>query len=359
MKTNPIITRGRWIPLAMVVTILWMARPTLAGPDHREDSKDTVWIRNGIMYSYNPSPNDPTVWSTTNADTVRLKNPVPSTFEEVVKDPSYRRMVDSLFTSGTPFNRDSVAGIILSKDPLFTADWDIHEVHYTLCDFATLPGHLKFDLLRGNERFRYNWYGSLTWGYGPRWGRMHKGLDTYLEHGDSLFATFNGIVRYAEYNKGGYGNCVVIRHFNGIETLYAHMSKLNVKPGDLLQTGDFIGRAGATGRADGPHLHFETRYRSYPFDPLLMLNKFECLELIDTVMVLEKNQLLNDGSTGKGTAVNYVKDRFPQAKYHTVRKGETLSTIAKKHKVTVDQLVRLNKLKNKNQLKAGQKLRVR
>jgi len=71
----------------------------------------------------------------------------------------------------------------------------------------------------------------MTWGFGPRWGRLHKGVDTNLEIGDTLYAAFNGIVRYADYNTGGYGNCVVIRHFNGLETIYAHMSELDVEPG--------------------------------------------------------------------------------------------------------------------------------
>lgn len=321
---------------------------------------DTVWIKDGIMYGYNPEPfRKPGISEKKKDSSVVTRNINPEAVD-VITDNSYRDLVDSLFAARAEFNRDSLVAIILANDSNFKTDWRTSEVHYSASDFSKLPKFMRFELLRGSERYRYNWYGSLTWGFGPRWGKVHKGLDTFLEMGDSLFATFNGIVRYAEFNTGGYGNCVVIRHFSGIETLYAHMSQLNVKPGQLLETGEFIGLAGSTGRSDGPHLHFETRYLSYPFDPLLMLDKDSSLALMDTVFVLEKDKLLNDGSTGKGTSVNYVKDNLSQkGKYHTVKKGETLYFIAKKHRVTVQSIMKLNKLKNANQIRIGQQLRIK
>ncbi|MFM9028864.1 MAG: peptidoglycan DD-metalloendopeptidase family protein [Bacteroidota bacterium] len=322
---------------------------------------DTVWIKDGIMYGYNPEPYRPPVVADKKKDSlaalVRKDHP---DAVDAINDNRFRDMVDSMFTAELEFNRDSLVSVILANDEFFKNDWRTTEVHYSTSDFSKLPKHLRFELLRGNERYRYNWYGSLTWGYGPRWGKVHKGLDTFLEMGDSLFATFNGIVRYAEFNPGGYGNCVVIRHFNGLETLYGHMSKLNVKPGQLLETGDLIGLAGSTGRSDGPHLHFETRYQSYSFDPLLILNKDSSLALLDTVVVLDKDKMLNDGQTGRGTAINYVKDNLSQqGKYHVVKKGDTLHSIAKKHRTTVQSLMKLNKLKNANQIRIGQQLRIK
>lgn len=321
---------------------------------------DTVWIKNGIMYNYNPEPYTPPKEKHAKHSPKADDNPVNGEVTDVITDNTFRMIVDSLFTTGVEFNRDSLSNIILYNDPAFKYDWKTTEVHYSLSDFSKIPDRLRFELLRGNEKFYYNWYGSLTWGFGPRWGRMHKGIDTFLEQGDSLFATFNGIVRYAEFNQGGYGNCVVIRHFNGLESLYAHLSKLNVKPGQLVQTGELIGLAGSTGRSDGPHLHFETRYSSYPFDPLLILDKDKSLELLDTVFVLNKSQLLNDGSTGIGAAINYITGKStPKAKYHKVRSGETLYSIAKKHKISVESLAKMNKIKNRNKLSVGQNLRVR
>jgi murein DD-endopeptidase MepM/ murein hydrolase activator NlpD len=169
-------------------------------------------------------------------------------------------------------------------------------------------------------------------------------------------------VRYAEFNDGGYGNCVVIRHFNGLETYYAHLDQLDVEPGDLVFTGELIGLGGNTGRSDGPHLHFETRYKSFAFDPFLILDKEKQLALIDREFFLDKNKLHTESSEYADSNSKNKKstsEKGTGAKYHTVKKGETLSSIAKKHKTTVDKLIKLNKLKNKNALRTGQKLRVR
>jgi len=320
--------------------------------------RDTVWIKEGVMYSYNP---DPSLSKTTAKErNAVIKKNKASNAVDVVSDMSYRTLVDSLFTFGIDFDRDSLAKIIIQNDEVFKSDWSTTSVHYSKADPRQMPSHLRFELLRGYEKYKFNWYGKLTWGFGPRWGRMHKGLDTHLEEGDTLFASFNGIVRYAEFNDGGYGNCVVIRHFNGLETLYAHLSKLNVKPGELVFTGELIGLGGTTGRSDGPHLHFETRFKSFAFDPYLMLDKENELMLLDNEFILDKNTLLtesssNDNDHGSQTS----KSKSLQSKYHTVKKGENLSTIAKKHKTTVEKLMKLNKLKNKNAIRVGQKLKVK
>ncbi len=102
--------------------------------------------------------------------------------------------------------------------------------------------------------------------FGWRRGRLHAGIDLQLRIGDTVRAAFDGVVRLSEYH-GGYGNCVMIRHYNGIETLYGHLSLKLVKPGELVNAGQVIGLGGSTGRSTGPHLHFETRFLGRPFDP--------------------------------------------------------------------------------------------
>ncbi|MBO5963828.1 MAG: M23 family metallopeptidase, partial [Bacteroidales bacterium] len=102
--------------------------------------------------------------------------------------------------------------------------------------------------------------------YGWRWGRPHSGIDIALNTGDKIYAAFDGVVRLAKYN-GGYGNCVVIRHYNNLETLYGHLSKIKVKVGEKVKAGDVIGLGGNTGRSTGPHLHFECRLLYACFDP--------------------------------------------------------------------------------------------
>ena len=307
--------------------------------------RDTIWIKDGIQYNYNPEAS-----SKSSKGVKRTIKPV-----DAVSDFQFRNMVDSLYTFGIEFDRDSLSEIIIQRDPTFNSDWNTATAHNVI-ELKQLPDLIKFELLRGNEQYKYSWYGEMSWGFGPRWGRMHKGLDTKLEIGDTLYAAFNGIVRYADYNTGGYGNCVVIRHFNGLETIYAHMSELDVQPGDLIFAGEVIGLGGNSGRSEGPHLHFETRYKSFSFDPLLLLDKNNQMALLNHEFHLEKGQLYHDGESDH---LIFSKSGKGAGKTHTVKKGETLYSIARKYKTTVEKLVKLNRLKNKNTLQAGQKIRVR
>ncbi|MFM8917017.1 MAG: peptidoglycan DD-metalloendopeptidase family protein [Bacteroidota bacterium] len=307
--------------------------------------RDTIWIKDGIHYSYNPEAT-----SKTSKTIKRASKPV-----DAVSDFQFRELVDSLYTFGIDFDRDSLAEIIIQKDPTFSLDWNTATAHNVI-ELKQLPELIKFELLRGNEQYKYSWYGEMTWGFGPRWGRMHKGLDTNLETGDTLYAAFNGIVRYADYNSGGYGNCVVIRHFNGLETIYAHMIALDVEPGDLIFAGEVIGLGGNSGKSHGPHLHFETRYKSNSFDPLLLLDKNNQMALLSHEFYLEKSKLYVDGESDHLIS---SKSRKGVGKSHTVKKGETLYSIARKYKTSVEKLVKLNRLKNRNALQAGQKIRVR
>lgn len=135
-----------------------------------------------------------------------------------------------------------------------------------------VSSNINLDLLIGSESFFFNSLRSFNWGYGPRWGRMHRGLDLGLETGDTIRSTFNGIVRYAEFNNGGYGNCVIISHLNGLETLYGHLSKIFCKSGSFVFSGQVIGLGGSTGRSTGPHLHLEFRYLGQSMDPLHLVD---------------------------------------------------------------------------------------
>ncbi|MFM7751320.1 MAG: peptidoglycan DD-metalloendopeptidase family protein, partial [Opitutaceae bacterium] len=131
-------------------------------------------------------------------------------------------------------------------------------------------------------------YGSLNSTYKWRWGRQHHGLDLGLHTGDSVMAAFDGVVRYAQFNKGGYGNCVIIRHLNGLETLYGHLSKLEVLPNQYVSGGQLIGLGGSTGHSMGPHLHFETRYKDFSFNPQIFID-VENQSLLNDTLVLSKS----------------------------------------------------------------------
>jgi murein DD-endopeptidase MepM/ murein hydrolase activator NlpD len=224
---------------------------------------------------------------------------------------------------------DSILEEIFTTDTNFIKKWhnDILFVYWDT-KYDIIPDTLKLQLLKNNEEFYFNWRGHLFSGYGPRGNIIHRGLDIDIELGDTIVSSFDGVVRYARFHEGGYGNCVIVRHRNGLETLYAHMSKIIVKENQYVKAGNTLGLCGSTGRSDGPHLHFETRYRDFSFDPYLIIDK-NTQELIDTVTNIEKKKIdefkynsgrknYKSGHNKKGSKKYYVKNG---RKYALKRKG--------------------------------------
>ncbi|MDZ4823728.1 MAG: M23 family metallopeptidase [Flavobacteriales bacterium] len=208
----------------------------------------------------------------------------------------------------------------------------------------------NIQLCRESCDFAYPVAGPLNSDFGPRWGRMHLGIDIDLETGDEVKAAFEGMVRIAQ-NHPSYGNVVVIRHNNGLETLYAHLSKLGVQPGESLQAGDIIGLGGSTGRSTGPHLHFEVRYLGEAINPNAIVDVKE-MRLKDWEFDLTAKHF--DHPVVQNSGTNPV-----QKKYHTIKSGDSLSSIAVKHGTTITALCKLNKISRNGIIRAGQKLRYR
>lgn len=164
----------------------------------------------------------------------------------------------------------------------------------------------------------------------------------------------------------GYGNIVIIRHENGLETFYGHLSKRNVESGDWVNAGDVIGLGGNTGRSTGPHLHFETRYKGYAFDPQWLID-FETGTLRHRMFVLKKKYLSqysnyeqNFDDEFKTAEEDAAEEAALKAmKWHTVKSGDTLGKIARNNGTTVNALCRLNGIKSTSTLRIGQKIRVR
>mgnify|MGYP003288884337 CR=1 FL=1 len=185
--------------------------------------------------------------------------------------------------------------------------------------------------------------------FGPRRGRRHQGVDLPLKTGDPIYAAFTGKVRFAKY-MSGFGNLIIIRHENGIETFYAHLSKMHVKVGDWVNAGDVIGLGGSTGRSTGPHLHFETRFLGQAINPALLFD-FEKQDIVaDSYMFKKGNNRYRRTNT---TA--YASNGDIQ--YYKVRKGDSLSRIAQKTGTSIDALCKLNKISRRTTLRIGQVLR--
>lgn len=329
--------------LVLIFTIFFF-QPAWSQKKKSEVICDTIWIMDGIEYKYNPLREKISEIS----KSLEIKIADLSILSPMQKHNYFRNLVDSIGQSQrNEFNRDLLALKIIELDTIFNHNW------CTSCVFETskekgISDTLKLDLVRNTENYYYNQWGSFNWGYGPRWGRMHRGLDLALNIGDTVVSSFNGIVRYAQFNDGGYGNCVVVRHFNGIETLYAHLNEIIVKPGQLVYTNEPLGLGGSTGRSTGPHLHFETRYQGYSFDPLKIFNKDTFTLHSDTLQLVAKD--ITDP---------IIQQEVSAKKFHVVKSGETLSQIAKKYNSTVNEIKKLNNIKNINKISVGQKIRVK
>jgi LysM repeat protein len=173
----------------------------------------------------------------------------------------------------------------------------------------------------------------------------HKGLDIRLTTGDTIKAAFDGIVRYARYNRGGYGNLVIIRHTNGLETFYAHLSKITVKENESVLGGETVGLGGSTGRSRGPHLHFEVRYKGVAVNPQLMIN------LDSAVLFANRFPITKQ--------VFYPAEHDMNAVYHKIKSGDTLGHLAVRYHTSVAEICAMNKIRTTTTLKIGRVLRVK
>ena len=173
----------------------------------------------------------------------------------------------------------------------------------------------------------------------------HKGMDLSLKKGDTVRAAFDGVVRYAKYNRGGFGNLVILRHYNGLETYYAHLSKLKVMVNQVVKANEVIGLGGSTGRSRSPHLHFEVRYKDVPLDPQRMID-FDNNKLISGIFPVTKS-------------VFYPSDYDGKAVYYKIRSGDTLARIAKRCHTSVKEICGLNKMKTTSALRVGKSIRVK
>ncbi len=212
--------------------------------------------------------------------------------------------------------------------------------------------------------------GIVTSRYGFRSGRNHNGIDLDLETGDTVSSLWSGKVRYAKYNEGGFGNLVVVRHYNGLETLYAHLSKLLVFPDQEIKAGEPLGLGGNTGRSFGSHLHFEIRFYDAPINPEEIIN-FDKKELKSENLFVHRG-LFRPGAKPSDYFEEPPQDqdendelpkpivvRKPQVKYYRVRNGDTLTEIADRNNITVSKLCQLNGIKPSSVLQVGRSLRIK
>ena len=228
--------------------------------------------------------------------------------------------------------------------------WDTINIHSPKFNYKELESERELTLC--NEQscgYVHPFLGNVTSSFGPRKRKFHYGMDIDLETGDQVVAAFDGKVRIAK-KSNSYGNVIVIRHSNGLETYYAHLSKINVEVDQNVFAGETIGLGGNTGRSRGSHLHFEIRYLGQPINPTEMISFNDCRLISDTFCLSKKT--FNYYDQVYKIAQNNAKHRV-----YVVKKGDTLSGIAKKHGVSVKSLTQKNKIKVKSTLHPGQRLK--
>lgn len=258
-------------------------------------------------------------------------------------------------------------------------NWDNE---YTRTYDVTLPSEYRIDL----RDFRMPCDSRMVtshFGYRPSFRRQHYGTDIKVFVGDTIRAAFPGKVRVVNFDRNGYGNYVVIRHPNGLETVYGHMSRHLCKANQIVKAGDVIGLGGNTGRSTGSHLHFETRFLGQFIDPERLFD-FDAQDVKGdfylyrssgrgTMLAANDNVVGGEEEMDEETAnaiqakqaesQAYQQQRIqqqkakPRTRVHKVKAGETLSSIARKHGTTIDRLCRLNRIKRNTVLRPGQILK--
>ncbi len=246
---------------------------------------------------------------------------------------------------------------------IYMKTWDTEVLNPYSYDYFSFKQPVSLCLTGDSLGFVMPVANIVTSNYGPRHGRAHQGVDIDLETGDTVVSAFDGVVRMSRYYYG-YGNMVVVRHHNGLESLYGHLSKVLVEPGTPVKAGQTIGLGGNTGHSFGSHLHFEIRFMGQPIDPAKFI-AFETFSLLNNEVMIDSTTFDNHKLVKKQRQEEHTfsEDHYKTVKktkkYHTVKQGDTLSAIARKNKTTVAKLCKLNHIKPTTILKLGRKLVVK
>lgn len=240
----------------------------------------------------------------------------------------------------------------------------------------SLPDEIRINLVKDSTEFCFPIKNFITSPYGwrERWNRPHRGVDIALRTGDKIYCCFDGIVRIAR-PLGAYGNLVVVRHYNGLETVYGHLSKIHVKPMQKVKAGTVLGLGGSTGRSTGPHLHFEVRFQYEAFDPEWILD-FKTYTLRTKKLYLDKTYFGIKKPRNKKDLAIYKADesivkeeevtqepetvkeiKYKEPRYHIAKKGDTWPKLSKKYRISIKRLKRLNSATD-DYIKPGTQIRL-
>lgn len=284
---------------------------------------------------------------------------------ENMSDEQLTRLIDMLFElDSIPFDlvseitrvvklRTPPPGNIANEEIIFSdsmpaknyySKWDA--IHITPIEDLLVKNDTSFTLELTSStygKYTHPFSGVITSWFGWRDSCNHNGIDIDLNKGDPVVAAFEGKVRIAK-REGGFGNVVIIRHYNGLETVYGHLSKIKVKEGQIVRSGQVIGLGGSTGHSTGSHLHFEIRFKGVPINPVYIVS-LKTEELISSKIIVKKTK--------------WGMSAYPvDATMYTVQKGDKLIDIAKRYNITTKMLRELNAVRGYMYLRVGQQIRV-
>lgn len=254
---------------------------------------------------------------------------------------------------------------------------DTHHVRNTNYDPLKDKDFIFYDFSKFDKKWHYPIDGKLISNYGMRSGRMHTGVDIKGQKGDNVYAVFDGVVRLSK-QYSGYGNTIVLRHPNGLETVYSHNSRNIAKVGDIVRAGDVIAKVGRTGRASTEHVHFEVRVTGQCINPNNLIDT-QNKTLKKKLYIYKKGSTIyaSNSTPNKKESTKKTEDKVDkpkdneskdeikkytsaQRKYHTIKRGDTLGLLAKKYNTSVSRICRLNRnLTSRTILKLDKKIRIK
>lgn len=252
---------------------------------------------------------------------------------------------------------DSITHTIMTKK------WDTLNFNAYKNQSKTLPFKVTFtDSMYSSPIKRKK---VITSRYGWRKGKPHRGIDIDLVTGDDVMAMFDGIVRFVRYSSG-HGRTIVIRHYNGLETAYAHLSKYLVKVNDTIKKGQVIGKGGTTGNARGSHLHLVVSYEGNFINPEYLFDFNENNKIRHkNIWVTKKWVKAQFHSSKRQSKLDFVntyeealisQKKQSRSKIYFVKSGDTLSEISNKYNISLSRLCKINALSKTRVLKIGQKI---
>lgn len=285
--------------------------------------------------------------------------------EEVIHIRKMNEQVSELMADRVPFKKEielkelatlneaeleERENLMFPADELYGSLWENERVDpFRGKAHVEFPDSFKIDCSSFVYPIAIDSIAKVTSKFGPRRWRMHKGIDLKVLKGDTICSAFDGKVRIKGYERRGFGYYIVIRHPNGLETVYAHLSKIMVEENQIVHGGEPIGLGGSTGRSTGSHLHFETRFLGQALNPADLIN-------FETGIPHQKNYVFHNVKINGRSSNVYASSNNPSV-YHRIKSGETLGGIARRYGTTVRELCRLNGLTPTSILRIGQSIR--